>query len=200
MAFKHTELFGGAITANIPARFADVSTIRQVPDHQEVYLEANGFTSLTIDLTERVPQFTTDKEALQYHFHDIITEGDTAQIASLSENIQLPKFPPNTPTLSLTATTHPAPPAPGATLRPHTATHTDIHFTLIRLVEQGTDIIVTLNVPHIPGETEDENNNTGDKEGVVAKRKIEREKHMTEAWEGIVKSLEVRDWSLFGAE
>ena len=59
--------------------------------------------------------------------------------------------------------------------------------------------MVTLNVPHIPGETEDENN-TGDKEEVIAKQKIEREKQMTEAWEGIVKSLEIRDWSLFGAE
>ena len=66
-------------------------------------------------------------------------------------------------------------------------------------MEQGTDIVVTLNVPHIPGETEDEDK-TGDKEEVVAKQKIEREKQMTEAWDGIVKSLEVRDWSLFGAE
>lgn len=106
---------------------------------------------------------------------------------------------PNTPTLSLTATTYPAPPASGTTRRPHTATHTDIHFTLIRLVEQGTDIVVTLNVPHIPGETEDENN-AGDKEELVAKQKMEREKQMTEAWEGIMTSLQVRDWSLFGAE
>ncbi len=59
--------------------------------------------------------------------------------------------------------------------------------------------MVTLNVPHIPGETEDENN-TGDEEEVVAKQKMEREKQMTEAWEGIVTSLEVRDWSLFDME
>ena len=59
--------------------------------------------------------------------------------------------------------------------------------------------MVTLNVPHIPGETVDENN-TGGKEGIVAKQKIEREKQMMEAWEAIVTSLEVRDWSLFGSE
>ena len=55
-------------------------------------------------------------------------------------------------------------------------------------------------MPHIPGETEDEKTVTGDKEGVIAKQKMEREKQMTEAWEGVVKSLEVRDWSLFGGE
>ena len=59
--------------------------------------------------------------------------------------------------------------------------------------------MVTLNVPHIPGETEDEND-TGDKEEIVAKQNMEREKQMTEAWEGVMTSLEVRDWSLFGAE
>ena len=66
-------------------------------------------------------------------------------------------------------------------------------------MEQGTDIVVTLNVPHIPGETEDENS-AGGNEGIVAEQKVEREKQMTEAWEGIVTSLEVRDWSLFGSE
>ena len=66
-------------------------------------------------------------------------------------------------------------------------------------MEQGTDVVVTLNVPHIPGETEDENA-TGDKGETVAKQKIERGKQMTEAWEGILTSLEVRDWSLFGSE
>lgn len=66
-------------------------------------------------------------------------------------------------------------------------------------MEQGTDIVVTLNVPHIPGETEGENN-AGDREEIVAKQKIEREKQTTEAWEGILTSLEVRDWSLFGSE
>lgn len=58
---------------------------------------------------------------------------------------------------------------------------------------------MTLNVPHIPGETEDEND-SGDKGEIIAKQKKEREKQMTEAWEGIVTSLEVRDWSLFGSE
>ena len=59
--------------------------------------------------------------------------------------------------------------------------------------------MVTLNVPHIPGETEDEKT-TSDKEEVVAKQKKEREKQIKEAWEGIVTSLEIKDWSLFGAE
>lgn len=33
--FKSRELFGGAILIDVPARFADISDYRPVPDHQE---------------------------------------------------------------------------------------------------------------------------------------------------------------------
>jgi hypothetical protein len=35
-SWKAVELFGGAITANFPQRFGDISDVRPVPDHQEV--------------------------------------------------------------------------------------------------------------------------------------------------------------------
>ena len=68
------------------------SKIRQVPDNQEVYLDKNGFTSLTFDITERVSYPSTDKEALEYHFADTIAETDTQDIRSLVENVELPNF------------------------------------------------------------------------------------------------------------
>jgi ABC-type uncharacterized transport system involved in gliding motility auxiliary subunit len=51
------------------------SAIREVPDHQEVYLDANGLTSIIFDITERVTpdQAPTDEDALKYHFSDIIS-------------------------------------------------------------------------------------------------------------------------------
>lgn len=66
------------------------STIRQVPDNQEVYLSTSGFTSLTFDITERVAHLPTDTAALEYHFDDIVAEGDTKQILSISEKVELP--------------------------------------------------------------------------------------------------------------
>jgi len=50
------DLFGGAITADLPTTFADVSDIRQVHDHQEVWLDRDGFTSVAIDILERVQE------------------------------------------------------------------------------------------------------------------------------------------------
>jgi hypothetical protein len=49
------------------------SSIRQVPDHQEVYLDSSGFTSIIFDITERVGNVATDEEALKFHFDDIVS-------------------------------------------------------------------------------------------------------------------------------
>lgn len=44
--------------------------IRQVPDNQEVYLDANGFASITIDIMERVD--ANDEKALETHLADVM--------------------------------------------------------------------------------------------------------------------------------
>ena len=96
--FKSTPLFGGALLVDLPSTFADVrfvwhvlfiavrelislnSTIRQVPDHQEVYLDKDGFTSIIFDITERVggpgssPEI--DGRALTTHLEDIVDSAD----------------------------------------------------------------------------------------------------------------------------
>jgi hypothetical protein len=46
-------LFGGAMSSEIGTRFADVSTFRQVPDAQEVFIDTVGEGSLTLELLER---------------------------------------------------------------------------------------------------------------------------------------------------
>ncbi|KAI3738985.1 hypothetical protein L2E82_29310 [Cichorium intybus] len=37
--FPERRLFGGAISTTLPLRFEDVSNIREVPDHQEVFVD-----------------------------------------------------------------------------------------------------------------------------------------------------------------
>ncbi|CAF9907555.1 hypothetical protein IMSHALPRED_005566 [Imshaugia aleurites] len=192
--FNHTELFGGAITANIPSNFADVSKIRQVPDNQEVYLDKNGFTSLTFDITERVSHLSTDRDALEYHFADIVAENDTRDVRSVVENEELPNFSPSTPILALTAITKPPPSTVAA--KALTPTHTDIHFTLIRLVEQSTDVVITLNTPYFAGDTGAPTPN-GTEAGT---RQREDEQEVGTMYHQIVMSLAIKDWGLFSGE
>ncbi|KAM0797265.1 hypothetical protein BDR22DRAFT_892372 [Usnea florida] len=193
-SFQPIELFGGAITASIPQNFTDVSNLRQVPDSQEVYLDKDGFTSLSFDINERVSHLSTDKEAVEYHFADIVAEEDTPKIWSTVENVQLPNFPPNTPVLSLTATTEPLCSMVGANAL--TPNRTEIHFTLIRLVEQSTDLVITFNVPHLVGEMNGQIAN----ETQAETRQPNDEQGAGEMYHQILTSFAIRDWGLFSGE
>ncbi|KAL8757858.1 MAG: hypothetical protein Q9184_004099 [Pyrenodesmia sp. 2 TL-2023] len=194
IAFKPTGLFGGAITVNLPDRYADVSNIREVPDHQEIYLDASGFSSIIVEIAERVSEPSTDEEALKFHFHDIVEEHDTSSIyhtgAAKLANLTL-----DTPCYTLLATTTPPPVTNGNPNRPLTPTFTAIILTLIRLVPQSTDIVVTINIPHIQGEQEPSDgavNFEGGKYGSLVEEGV---RVRDELW----RTLEVKDWGLFGA-
>ncbi|KAJ9647044.1 hypothetical protein H2201_007212 [Coniosporium apollinis] len=179
--FKSTPLFGGAITVDLPSTFSDVSNIRQVPDHQEVYLDSNGFTSVMFDILERVDEATApnDEEALKYHFNDIVSgTGDHTELY-VPGDAPLAKLP-TTRALTLLATQHPT-----AKRASTDADFTVIQLILIRLASQETDIVISVNVPHVPGEDRDE-----DVEMLVETAKWMRDQ--------ILGSFEVRNWGLFG--
>ncbi|KAL8780429.1 MAG: hypothetical protein Q9194_000928 [Teloschistes cf. exilis] len=170
-AFKHTKLFGGAITANVPAGYADVSNIREVPDHQEIYLDASGFSSIVIEIAERVTDPPTDDEALRFHFEDIVDEQDSSRI-----------WPTTTPS-----------PATNGNTRALTPTLVAILLTLIRLEPQSTDLIVTVNIPHIPGHQEPTDGSVNFEEGKFGSMVQEGVRVRDEVW----RTLEVKDWGLF---
>ncbi|KAL6721138.1 hypothetical protein ACLMJK_000238 [Lecanora helva] len=175
--FTEKALFGGAITALIPSRFADVSNIRQVPDNQEVYLDADGFASLTFDIVEYISHLSTDREALEYHFADIVAEEDSKEVLSVNEGMGLPHFPPSTPVLCLIAKITPSGNPHAAPLSPN---HTIMHLTLIRLVQQATDIVITLNIPAMGDAPQIQN--VSKSEDVIST---------------VVTSFDVKDWNLF---
>ena len=103
MSFTNTPLYGGAITVDLPSNFADTrsvlkflilptcrtsahapaniqhSQIREVPDHQEVYLDTNGYSSIVVEILE-YQEKDSDEEALQYHFADLIDEEDSTNV------------------------------------------------------------------------------------------------------------------------
>lgn len=94
MDFLSTPLYGGAILADLPVGFQDVSSIRQIPDTQEVYLSSAGYTSVVFDILERVTDQGDDLECLKYHLWDIVDEdaGDT-RIVEEGRRVGMGKFP-----------------------------------------------------------------------------------------------------------
>jgi Ran-interacting Mog1 protein len=80
-AFTVAQLFGGAITADIPTGFIDASHIRQIPDNQEVFLDNNGLASITFDLTERVEASDT-QDAIATHLAEVVG-ADNAEVIEM---------------------------------------------------------------------------------------------------------------------
>lgn len=78
VSFVKRELYGGALTCRIPKLWRDVSLVRQVPDHQEVYQDcsvdspAGGGTGscLVFEILERQNDVSNDK-ACSFFFNDL---------------------------------------------------------------------------------------------------------------------------------
>ncbi|KAF2838479.1 Mog1p/PsbP-like protein [Patellaria atrata CBS 101060] len=192
-SFKKCELFGGAITVDLPATFGDVSNIRQVPDNQEVYLDSDGFTSVIVDITQRVEgeHAPTDVEALLFHFKDIVS-GTSDVVRKYEPGTGSLEKMPTHPLHTLRAHMIPSPsPSPR---RPETPDITVILVLLLRLPEQKTDIVISVNVPYIPGHYVPAE---VDLEAGRGGPLLERGLAVVERVRG---SFEVRDWGLFVEE
>ncbi|KAJ5232075.1 hypothetical protein N7468_005031 [Penicillium chermesinum] len=109
--FTDQDFFGGAIRGVVPQRWIDASNLREIPDHQELFLSSDTLSSLIIEINQRVSQedalstFRTlsqqdptlaagsgspataspeaiDQAAALYHLHDLCEEGDGFQVVS----------------------------------------------------------------------------------------------------------------------
>ncbi|KAM0474637.1 hypothetical protein ACHAPX_007581 [Trichoderma viride] len=191
--YRNTPLYGGAITCDLPKHFADVSKLRQVPDNQEVWIDKDGFTSIIFDISERVggpgssPEI--DGRAMTTHLEDMVgSEIDTVKIWNTAETEFSKMSDLKHPAYTLIATQTPKLPNNGLNSAPD---FTAITMTLLRLEEQKTDILITINVPHIRGEydAEDVDLELG-KQGKLIGDAVEVAARI---WETFV----IKDWDLF---
>ncbi|KZF18907.1 Mog1p/PsbP-like protein [Xylona heveae TC161] len=185
--FRHTDLFGGTIVADLPSAFVDASNIRQVPDHQEVYLDKDGYTSIIFEITERVNDFNTDEEALSYHLQDIAEADEGLNILS-SSTAHLPSLPDDTPAYTILATQEPI---AGHQVSRLSIRCTALLLTLVRLEKQSADLLISINVPLLKEEFPDE---SVDLENGEAGTSLNAAMAYRER---VLATLEIKDWSLF---
>ncbi|KAJ1804051.1 hypothetical protein LPJ56_005710 [Coemansia sp. RSA 2599] len=76
------ELFGGAMLMDVPSSLTDVSQLREIPDHQEVFASKTSDQNLIIEILEPVDQ--QNQEAVKYHFEQVaeINESLETQVVS----------------------------------------------------------------------------------------------------------------------
>ncbi|CCC12178.1 hypothetical protein SMACR_05916 [Sordaria macrospora] len=195
-SYKSTPLFGGAIVCDLPEHFADVSRLRQVPDNQEVYIDKDGFTSIIVDITERVgPSGPTsleeDGRALTTHLEELVGDDvDSVKVWNTTET-QFTKLDSSIPAYTLIATQTPKSSDSDSSRRGQAPDFTALILTLVRLEREKTDILVTINVPHIKGEYDEEEVDLAlGKQGALLGSAVE---YAAKIWE----SFEVKDWGLF---
>jgi hypothetical protein len=217
--FLSTPLFGGAIVCDLPEHFADVSKLRQVPDNQEVWIDRDGFTSIIFDITERVgpsgqgPKI--DGRALTTHLEELVgSDKDSLKIWNTAEtefsrleyeytrppcastlvqkltcfstNFNRQRFP------AYTLISTQTPQAGQSKERSSAPDFTALIMTLLRLEKYNTDILITINVPHIKGEYDEEEVDLElGKQGQLIGDAVE---FSARIWE----SFKIKDWGLFG--
>lgn len=186
-------LFGGALNVDIPDNFADVSKLRQVPDNQEVYIDKDGFTSVIFEICERVGSSGSSAEidgrALTTHLEELV--GDDVETVKVwnTTDTEFSKLPEDIPAYTLIATQTPrTDPNKTSTSAPD---FTAILLTLLRLEKESTDVLITINVPHIKGEyNEEEVDLELGKQGKLIGDAVELAARI---WS----SFRIKDWNLF---
>ncbi|KAK6363190.1 multicopy suppressor of ts gsp1 [Orbilia blumenaviensis] len=145
ISFTEKELFGGAITANVPSTWTDLSNIRQVPDNQECFIDITGLATLIFELNERVEK-ENDEEAIIFHLSDIFEDSPYKIWKSWKlETAEAPQLD-GIPAYAMVLTT------PYVENRRdkvgHESQFVALAVVIVRLEKQKTDIVITANMPH----------------------------------------------------
>lgn len=221
-------LFGGAMTALLPVRLADVAAARPVPDHQEVWADPEADESLVVEIVVRgerererengffgSPSFfdskscaspphppfapffqeraaVADADAAAFFFRDLASANDAEHGAVLTSTTVLPRA------------AVPALPADGAAVaavgamavakgRAGPPNDVAVHLAVLRFPTVASDVLVSVTTAtrvH-PASAAAERAGAGARPpGAV--------EGAGELLAGVLASLEVRDWGLFG--
>eukprot|EP00033_Pygsuia_biforma_P006058 GCRY01006727.1.p1 GENE.GCRY01006727.1~~GCRY01006727.1.p1 ORF type:complete len:189 (+),score=37.25 GCRY01006727.1:104-670(+) len=92
------ELFGGAVVCDIPPRFFDISQLRQVPDNQEVFTDANRDETLVVELLA-LDHSVSDENCPKYYYDEQISDNEAKVITDFPEEM-VPLTPDTCPLLS----------------------------------------------------------------------------------------------------
>jgi hypothetical protein len=200
-------LFGGAIVGNLPACYADISNMRQVPDNQEVFVDNDTEASLIVELLE-LDSSLQGLAAIRHNFDDLAESNESKRSEVMSEGdfsaeVFVPRVQADTKFALI-----------GKQVAGKYRTRPDMQedevyiiLVLVRLTQVTTDLLVSMNIPAKEllsdgGATPEVQlaeltvaNLLQSVEGPAAGRVG---KHLT-VLKDFISSLEIKDWSLFGS-
>ncbi|KAK4736994.1 hypothetical protein R3W88_000691 [Solanum pinnatisectum] len=190
-------LFGGAISTTFPIRFQDVSNVRQVPDHQEAFVDPERDESLIIELLD-LKMDVADSGSATWFLQDLANEQE-AEGTIITEQSAVFEAPElcyrNMPAVIITAIGQMAV-AKGRQGR-EAQNLVKVYLANIRLKEVGTDVLITAYEPLVINPLSE--SATAVRAGMAVPPAQPGVMPMAEVFKLAVSSFKVHDWSLFGA-
>ncbi|CAN4118847.1 unnamed protein product [Withania somnifera] len=190
-------LFGGAISSTFPLRFQDVGNVRQVPDHQEVFVDPARDESLIIELLD-LKVDVADSGSATWFLQDLADEQD-AEGTTITEQSAVFTAPElcyrNMPAVITTAVGQMAV-SKGRQGR-EAQNLVKVYLANIRLKEVGTEVLITAYEPLVINPLSESATAVG--AGVAVPAAQSGIMPMAEVFKLAVSSFKVHDWSLFGS-
>ncbi|KAK4707133.1 hypothetical protein R3W88_033272 [Solanum pinnatisectum] len=190
-------LFGGAISTTFPIRFQDVSNVRQVPDHQEAFVDPERDESLIIELLD-LKMDVADSGSATWFLQDLANEQE-AEGTIITEQSAVFEAPElcyrNMPAVIITAIGQMAV-AKGRQGR-EAQNLVKVYLANIRLKEVGTDVLITAYEPLVINPMSE--SATAVRAGMAVPAAQSGVMPMAEVFKLAVSSFKVHDWSLFGS-
>ncbi|KAL3646442.1 hypothetical protein CASFOL_011622 [Castilleja foliolosa] len=187
-------LFGGAVVSNFPLRFEDVSNIRQVPDHQEVFVDPTRDESLIFELLDLKTDVANHGSATWF-LQDLANEQDAEGTMVLEQSgvfeaggLRLR----NNPAIINTAVGQMA-----ISKGRQGREAQNLVKANLRLKDAATDVLVTAYEPMLINPLSESAALVG--AGLAVPAAQSGRLPMAEVFKSAVSSFKVNDWSLFGA-
>ncbi|KAL6187681.1 hypothetical protein ACLB2K_039077 [Fragaria x ananassa] len=195
--YSQRPLFGGAISTLFPDRFQDVSNVRQVPDHQEAFVDPARDESLIFELLDLKPE-VGDNGSATWFLQDLATEQD-AEGSVLIEQSGVVEVPGlsygNIPAVVTTAVGQMTI-SKGRQGREAQNT-VRVYVANLRLKGVSTDVLITAYEPIHINPLSESASTVG--AGIAAPALQSGHVPMVEVFRVAVSSFKVNDWNLFGS-
>ncbi|KAK9802854.1 hypothetical protein WJX73_008833 [Symbiochloris irregularis] len=183
-------LFGGAIELELPERFEDISSYRDVPDNQEVFTDGDLDQSVIVEILERAP--VDDAESAEFLFRDYASEGEasscTVQTCRRLDTGEIPLLPAGTDAFLATGVQRVAKQGDSKEL----GNELQVLLAVVRLPQVNSDILITLNTPIYI------NPASRTAKHVAAGHQATHE-HAPAEFAALLTTFTVLDWGLFGS-
>ncbi|KAL0358074.1 UNVERIFIED_CONTAM: Ran guanine nucleotide release factor [Sesamum calycinum] len=174
-------LFGGAIVSTFPLRFQDVSNIRQVPDHQEVFVDPARDESLIFELLD-LKTDVADQGSATWFLQDLANEQDAEGTMVLEQSgvFEVDGLQCRSSPAIIT-----------------TAVGQMVYLANLRLKDVATDVLITAYEPMLINPLSETAATVG--AGLPVPAAQSGCLPMADVFKSAVTSFKVNDWSLFGA-